>query len=649
MRVDPERQLVVLMISVSLALTGVTVWAVAAQGRALYARERSDLVSAAQTAAARNVARWRADLDRALDEAGRSWTAGGADEFDAWTAAHPMFVLTATRGDTAWAFHPYTPLAEPLPQAESTEDEEEERTDLLEMMRDFRSLAGSPDPLTRAGALLAWAAAEQQLGHPLAAARIFADAANLLRATPHLARFAFRAEVSRIESLLAAGDYNRAAETMRTFLRSLTVDHPGRLGADELALLTDQMERLADHADEELRAALATLRQRAVRREDIAESVRQLLAARALQGPREQGASEILDMHTSGGEPIVVVVFEVADGVRGALVMRAAELLARYWLPIPEDAGWAVVLPDRATARAPLAALGREFAGAEIVLTPETTARLQRLWRRQLGVVGAVGLALVGAWAAVIWMMMRVLGRQRELARLQARFVADVSHELKTPLALIRLLAETLADGRVRDAKRITDYHETITRESERLTMLLDNILDLGRIQSGRKRYEFGDCDVGEIARQAWTLFERQFENEGFTTELNVEPRLPKIRADAMALQQVIVNLLQNAYRYAGSEKFIRLSVRREGYVIMINVEDHGIGMSRTELNRLGESFYRAEDARVRQQRGTGLGLSIANHIVTAHGGKIEVQSRPGEGSTFTVWIPFEPPSDRDA
>jgi len=144
------------------------------------------------------------------------------------------------------------------------------------------------------------------------------------------------------------------------------------------------------------------------------------------------------------------------------------------------------------------------------------------------------------------------------------------------------------------------------------------------------------------VARQAWTLFEPQFQSEGFEARLELAPGLPVIRADAQALQQVLVNLLQNAYRYAGERKFVRLAVSREGYVIVMVVEDHGIGMSRNQLDRLGESFFRADDTRVRQTRGVGLGLAIVNHIVTAHRGKIEVQSRPGQGSTFTVWIPFE-------
>jgi signal transduction histidine kinase len=239
--------------------------------------------------------------------------------------------------------------------------------------------------------------------------------------------------------------------------------------------------------------------------------------------------------------------------------------------------------------------------------------------------------------------MIRAVNRQRELIQLQRRFVADVSHELKTPLALIRLSADTLRERRVRDPERWQAYLDTITRESERLTSLIDTILDFSRIESGRQELRFRECDVGEVARQAWRLFEPQFVAERFEARLEIAPDLPMIRGDAQALQQVLVNLLQNAVRYAGDRRFVRLGMKREGYLVVIAVEDHGIGMSQQQLDRLGDSFFRGDDTRVRQTRGTGLGLAIVSHIVTAHGGKVEVHSRPGQGSTFTVWLPFEP------
>jgi two-component system phosphate regulon sensor histidine kinase PhoR len=172
--------------------------------------------------------------------------------------------------------------------------------------------------------------------------------------------------------------------------------------------------------------------------------------------------------------------------------------------------------------------------------------------------------------------------------------------------------------------------------------MLLDSILDFSRIESGRKSYDLEECDLGQIARQAWALFEPRFAADGFETVIQIAPHVPPVRGDAQALGQVVMNLLQNAYRYAGEGKYVRLAVAREGLVAVLTVEDHGIGMTQPQLEQLGNSFYRAADTRVRRTRGTGLGLTIVNHIVTAHHGKLEVQSKPGKGSTFTVWLPLE-------
>jgi signal transduction histidine kinase len=646
-RSHAERQLVVFMIVVSISLTGLTVWAVAEQGRALQARELADLRNTVATAAAQRQAALLANVERALDGAAHAWEAGDGDELDAWTAGTADWLLTCSRtGDGPWVVYPLTPLERlpPAPEASADEPPSEGSRDLLTTLRDFQRLATNPDPLTRAGALLAMAACEQQLGHPLAAARIFADAAHLLRSTPRLARFAFRAELSRIDSLSAAGDQDRAREALAGFANSLLGDHPAQIGPTEAARLQSQATTLRIPADDPTTAALAELSRRAERRVAIADAAGRLLQAPPAHPSEAEQQVQFLTGQTTDNEPVVVAVRSSAADLWLALVFPATDLLTRYWAQDGAAAPWQVTLPGTRSEEPVLLELGPEFAGAAVMPASATAQQLRATARRKLGIVLGTTAGMAAAWALVIWMLTRVVARQRELVRLQGRFVADVSHELKTPLALIRLLAETLASRRVRDPERIQAYHETITRESERLSVLLENILDLGRIESGRKQYEFGPCDVAAAARQAWALFEPQLQEEGFDARLEIAPQLPLIRADSQALQQVMVNLLQNAYRYAGDGKYVRLAVTREGFVILITVEDHGIGMTRQQVDHLGESFFRAEDTRVRQTRGVGLGLAIVHHIVTAHRGKVEVHSRPGQGSRFTVWIPFEPP-----
>ncbi len=621
-----------------------TVWAVARQGSALRDREFSDLSSAAVAAAAQHEAALATDLQRAFDAAARVRQAGGPDELDAWAAGQRRWLLTCLRTtDGSWSLHPRTPL-EPLPAAPeaavSTAPGVAGR-DLPSALEALQRLAGSPDPLTRAGALLAAAACEQQLGHPLAAARIFADAAAYLRANPGLARYAFRAESSRIDALVAAGDQELARDAFAAFLKSLSADHPGRIGPIELA----QLQRLAlalGLSDADGAAAdLRTLEERAARRQAITGAVPAWLPA---SSPRADGPADAIEHRTTtaGGETYAAAIRPIADDAVLALIAPLADLLAQYWKPDSAATPWRARPAGAAADEPVLARLGPSFGDAVLVPTPATAAHLRTTARRHLRIVVGTAVGTDAAWALLIWLLLRVVTRQRQLVYLQRRFVADISHELKTPLALIRLLSETLAEGRVRDAERAQSYHQTITREAERLTVLLDNILDFSRIESGAKRYALAPCDVAAVARQAWALFEPQFVADGFNARLEIADGLPPLRGDAQALHQVLVNLLQNAHRYAGDGKYVRLSLARDGHLLFITVEDHGVGMSRAELERIGDSFFRAENTPVRQTRGTGLGLAIVNHIVTAHQGKLEVHSRPGQGSRFTLWIPCD-------
>lgn len=635
MRPGTQRLWVAVPVVISLGLTGLTVWAVARQGRALRERELADLRALAAAHAAQRRAALLGDVERATEAIGRAWETGGADNVDAWAAAQARWWLCVVTTDGNAAVFPRTPLEAPLPAPDTQPGP---HRDLLSRLQDLQRRPPSPDPVVQAGTLLAIAACEQQLGHPLAAARILADAAQLLRSNPPLAALAFQAEIARVESFEAAGDLERARETLGGLMTQLRAQPAAAVSRKEIEPLAARVAALTVTRDDPLEAALRDLRDAAERRAAAVEALTTRSALTADRAAADEPEAAVLGLPT--GPPLVVVARTLPSGPRVAVLGSADELWRRYW---PEaDATWQLATGGPAPKSIVLAELGPLFGHAVLVPSAATTARLEAVARRQWGLVLAAALGAAGGWGLVLWMMLGAVARQRELARLQGRFVADVSHELKTPLALIRLLSETLTAQRVRDPQRVQAYHETIAREAERLTVLLDNILDLGRIESGRKKYEFGVCDVGQIAREAWTLFEPRFAEEGFERHLDLAPHLPLIRADAQALHQVIVNLLQNAHRYAGQGKYVRLAVRREGYVLLLTVEDHGIGMDAGQLRRLGESFFRADDTRVRQQRGAGLGLAIVNHIVTAHGGKIDVQSRPGQGSTFTVWIPFE-------
>ena len=230
--------------------------------------------------------------------------------------------------------------------------------------------------------------------------------------------------------------------------------------------------------------------------------------------------------------------------------------------------------------------------------------------------------------------------RELRLSRLKSDFVANVSHELKTPLALIRLFAETLELGRVPNADKARQYHSIINKESRRLTQLINNILDFSRIEAGRKEYRFVPGDVGAVVREVVDAYRFPIEQQGFALELDVADDLPELQIDPEALSQALLNLLNNAIKYSPEDKRIRVSARREGERVLVSVADRGIGIPRAEQKKIFEKFYRAESSLVHTTKGSGLGLALVRHIMEAHGGAVEVASAPGEGSTFTLVLP---------
>lgn len=259
--------------------------------------------------------------------------------------------------------------------------------------------------------------------------------------------------------------------------------------------------------------------------------------------------------------------------------------------------------------------------------------------------IGVVAVMFVGLLGTVILMVVTIR-RQLALAQLKNDFVANVSHELKTPLALIRLFGETLMTGRVRSEEKAHEYYSIITRESERLTRLIDNILDFSSIESGRKQYKMSPCDLSTIVRQTLETYRLQFEHDHVQHDLFIESDLPIIQADPEAIAQVLLNLINNALKYSPREKWVRVDVRkvaRNGSAdLCVTVEDHGSGIGQSERSKLFDPFYRVDSDETKRVRGAGLGLAVVKHVLDAHHGRIEVVSDPGRGSAFKLFFPIE-------
>jgi signal transduction histidine kinase len=251
-------------------------------------------------------------------------------------------------------------------------------------------------------------------------------------------------------------------------------------------------------------------------------------------------------------------------------------------------------------------------------------------------IIGGISVFLL----AGTWQMYRNVSREVALARLKSDFVANVSHELRTPLSLIRLYAETLEMGRLTNPDKPQQYYRIIREESERLTALINNILDFSRIEAGRKEYDFRETDLPRLVRETLDAYRYQIEQNGFTFQEQIEDGLPVVRVDREAIARSLLNLINNAVKYSPQEKFLSVRLFRAGDEIKLEVADHGMGIPIQEQSKIFEKFYRVGDPLVHNTKGSGLGLSLVRHIVQAHGGNVSVESAPGKGSTFTIVLP---------
>jgi signal transduction histidine kinase len=246
--------------------------------------------------------------------------------------------------------------------------------------------------------------------------------------------------------------------------------------------------------------------------------------------------------------------------------------------------------------------------------------------------------AVIVAGVAVTWRLMR---RETEMARLKSDFVANVSHDLKTPLSVIRMFGETLEMGRVSDEPRRQEYYRVITREAERLSRLIDNVLDFSRIESGRRRYDIVPTAVEPLVRETLEAFAYPLAQRAFKVEVAVAPDLPEVPMDPDAVGQALANLVDNAIKYSAEDRALTVQAHVEGGELVLAVADHGIGIPRAEQARIFDKFYRAGRSETQGRRGSGVGLALVRHVAEAHGGSVTVVSAPGEGSRFTLRLPL--------
>jgi signal transduction histidine kinase len=227
-----------------------------------------------------------------------------------------------------------------------------------------------------------------------------------------------------------------------------------------------------------------------------------------------------------------------------------------------------------------------------------------------------------------------------ELNRLKTEFVSTVSHELRTPMSSIQGLTEILQDGKIKDKAKREEMVALLASESGRLSRLVHNILDFGKIEQQAKTYRFERTEVRPLVEEAIQVFRHKLEEAGFDVRQDYPPAPVFLSIDRDSVKQVLINLIDNAIKYSAERKTIAISLVESEREVEIRVSDQGIGIPGSDLDKIFDKFYRSTGAAGINPKGVGLGLKIAGHIMAAHHGEIGVESRPGEGSTFRLVFP---------
>ena len=253
--------------------------------------------------------------------------------------------------------------------------------------------------------------------------------------------------------------------------------------------------------------------------------------------------------------------------------------------------------------------------------------------------LGATAVSLIGL--ALTW---RATRREMRVAQLKSDFLASISHELKTPLTAIRAFGDLIHSGRARDADRVREYGGLIKTESDRLTALINNILELSRLERGTRRYRLQEGLLCAAVATTVEVFRHTPEAKGCTIEVTLPAPPLKTHFEESAIRQALLNLLSNAAKYSGaseSKRTIKVALTREPAEAVIQVRDFGIGISKSEQHQIFTAFHRAPQPDAQAKGGTGLGLAVVREVARAHGGKVTVESEPGAGATFSLHLPL--------
>jgi signal transduction histidine kinase len=480
--------------------------------------------------------------------------------------------------------------------------------------------------IQRAKALNGEARSELKAGDPLRAAEAYK---KLIDETETLDSEQARLSVIARDQLVVCYRLLQDAANFRSAILDLyqfLVAHRFILDDDTYAFYRRELDGTLTQIQQELDPIQADLLPRLRAREQLSNSIAALL--------RAPNALVTTAIGSTGAQ--VAHVWTISN-VRALLEHLLAD-------PGPwSDVGVAIVEEGTVPSGAVPATLPLTRTSNWRVSTFPKSGSVETLASREVIRFAALLVLIVGTVVTVMVLAARSVARELALSRTRADFVASVSHELKTPLALIRMFAESLREGWVNEDKR-ADYYEVITRESERLTGLINNVLDFSRMESGTRTYQRATADLCEILRGLLDRYVYHLKAANIDLIREVPERPVYAFVDSEAIEQVLVNLLSNAVKYMGAAerqpRYVRASLTTTGNQAVIQIADSGIGISNEARVHMFERFWRADDERVRAVAGSGLGLTLVKHIVEAHDGTIDVESKLDRGTCFAVKLP---------
>ena len=430
------------------------------------------------------------------------------------------------------------------------------------------------------------------------------------------------AELMALELLKDSAPEQARATLERLKARLLDYDNPA-LAAPQRRFLMHQVQRL--FPDETFSAMLAA--------ED--------LAARCLEaGPVRAGEPTMRPTALPG-----VWQFASARGRVVALYETESALdrmpTRNVWQFLPADVSVGVASPGHEIEQAFLSLpAGASLPGWRLALVLKDQRLFDTAADQRIASYVWIGFLVLATVIVLAALALRLVRRQMALTQLRNDLVANVTHELKTPLASMRLLVDTLLNTQPLHEQTAREYLQLIAQENLRLSRLIDNFLTFSRMERNKYAFGFKEVPATAIVEGAITAVRERFNAPGCRFETHIAPELPTVVADADALVTAVVNLLDNAYKYSGEEKQIALSASAENGSVSFAVKDNGIGLSPRDTKRIFKRFFQVDQRLSRSGGGCGLGLSIVKFIVTAHHGSVRVESQPGRGSTFTISLP---------